>query len=60
MKTFYLVGNDDGIRFIPSVGLHFVIPCEIYGEMLIDDDFEFSAAQLRSINQLICNHKDNE
>lgn len=41
MKTFYLVGNDDGIRFIPSVGLYYAIPCMIYGEMTIDDDFYF-------------------
>lgn len=53
MKTFYLVGNDDGIRFIPSIGLHYAIPCFIYGEMQIDDIFDSSATFLHSVNQLI-------
>lgn len=53
MKHFYLVENEDGVRFIPSIGLHYAIPCMILGEMSIDDDFDFSVFDLRNVNDLI-------
>lgn len=60
MKQFYLVENEDGVRFIPSVGLHYAIPCMVLGEMSMDVDFDFSALDLRRVNDLLHKVDDAE
>ena len=50
MKVFYLVRDDDGIRFIPSLVLRCVLPCEVLGEMSIDENVPLTNLCLKSIN----------
>lgn len=53
MMTYYLVGNDDGVRFIPSLVLSHVLPCMVYGVMSVDDDHCFSVNELHSFNTVV-------
>lgn len=60
MKTFYLVGNDDGIRFVPSLALSHILPCMVYGVMSVDDEHCFSTCDLKSFNDVVRKVLKNE
>lgn len=53
MMTYCLVGNDDGIRFVPSYVLSHVFPCMVYGVLSVDDDHCFSVSELNSFNTVV-------
>lgn len=53
MMSFYLIGNENGTRFIPSSVLPHVLPCMVHGVLSVDDDHSFSVGELHSFNTVV-------